>query len=79
MFTRTVAIELRRRAAALLCVALHPGTVDTDLSAPFRGGVPTDRRFSPDRAAEQPLDSIDSLGPDDRGSFLDWARKPVAW
>lgn len=79
MFTRTLAIELRRRAPAVVCVALHPGTVETDLSAPFRGGVPADRRFSPDRAAEQLLDVIDSLAPDDSGSFLDWARKPIAW
>lgn len=79
MFTRTLAIELRRRAPRVVCVALHPGTVETDLSAPFRGGVPPERRFSPDRAAEQLLAVIDSLGPDDSGSFLDWARKPVAW
>ena len=79
MFTRTLAIELRRRAPAVVCVALHPGTVETDLSAPFRGGASPDRRFSPDRAAEQLLGVIDSLGPDDSGIFLDWARKPIAW
>ncbi len=79
MFTRTLAIELRRRAPRVVCVALHPGTVETELSAPFRGGVPPERRFSPDRAAEQLLDVIDSLGPDDSGRFLDWARKPVGW
>lgn len=31
----TAAIELRRRAPQAVCVALHPGTVDTALSAPF--------------------------------------------
>jgi NAD(P)-dependent dehydrogenase (short-subunit alcohol dehydrogenase family) len=79
MFTRTLAIELRRRAPALVCVALHPGTVDTDLSAPFRGSGPPGQRFAPEQAAEQLLDVIDSLGPDDSGSFLDWARKPIPW
>ena len=79
MFTRTLAIELRRRAPAVVCVALHPGTVETDLSAPFRGGAPPERRFTPQRAAEQLLAVVDSLGPDDSGSFLDWARKPIPW
>jgi len=32
---RTAAIELQRRQAHALCVALHPGTVHSDLSAPF--------------------------------------------
>ncbi len=79
MFTRTLAIELHRRAPAVVCVALHPGTVETDLSAPFRRGVPPERRFAPKRAAERLLDVIDSLGPEDSGSFLDWARKPIPW
>lgn len=79
MFTRTLAIELRRRAPSVVCVALHPGTVETDLSAPFRGGIPPARRFSPQRAADQLLDVVDSLGPEDSGSFLDWARKPIPW
>ncbi|MEM8547280.1 MAG: SDR family oxidoreductase, partial [Pseudomonadota bacterium] len=37
MLTRTLAIELKRRHRSIRCVALHPGTVITDLSAPFRG------------------------------------------
>jgi NAD(P)-dependent dehydrogenase (short-subunit alcohol dehydrogenase family) len=78
-FTRTLAIELRRRAPAVVCVALHPGTVATDLSAPFRSGVPPERLFSPSRAAEQLLRVVDALGPDASGSFLDWAGKAVPW
>src|SRR3989338_7688652 len=31
----TAAIELARRNKEALCVALHPGTVDTGLSQPF--------------------------------------------
>src|SRR5690606_7003232 len=32
---RTASIELARHNKAALCVALHPGTVDTALSKPF--------------------------------------------
>ena len=33
---RTAAIELKRVRPEAICVALHPGTVDTRLSSPFR-------------------------------------------
>ena len=36
MFTRTLAIEWARSRRNVICVALHPGTTDTDLSAPSR-------------------------------------------
>jgi NAD(P)-dependent dehydrogenase (short-subunit alcohol dehydrogenase family) len=77
--TKTASIELRRKAPALVCVALHPGTVDTDLSAPFQGNVPEGKLFSVERAARQLLEVIDGLGPDDTGRFFDWAGEPVEW
>lgn len=79
MFTRTLAIELRRRAPAIVCVALHPGTVDTDLSRPFQKNVAESRLFSAAHAGAQLLSVIDSLTPDDTGTFLDWDRKPIPW
>jgi NAD(P)-dependent dehydrogenase (short-subunit alcohol dehydrogenase family) len=79
MFTRTLAIELRRRAPRLICVALHPGTVATNLSAPYRGGVDPDRVFAPRQAASQLWSVAQSLTPEDGGRFLDWAGKPIAW
>ena len=36
-FTRTAALELRRRGC--ICIALHPGTVQTGLSQPFQVSV----------------------------------------
>ncbi len=49
MFTRTLAVELARPAQSAICVALHPGTVDTDLSRPFQRSVAPVRLFDPDR------------------------------
>jgi len=78
-FTRTLAIELRRRAPNVACVALHPGTVATALSAPFRRGLAPERVFAPRDAAGKLIAVIESLGPEDSGRFLDWARKPIPW
>ena len=36
MITKNLSIELHRRARGVICVALHPGTVDTGLSRPFQ-------------------------------------------
>jgi NAD(P)-dependent dehydrogenase (short-subunit alcohol dehydrogenase family) len=79
MLTKTLAIELGRRAPNVICVALHPGTVDTALSLPFQRGVPEGRLFSPDRAARQLLAIIDSLEPEDSGRFLAWDRTTIPW
>ena len=79
MFTRTLAIETRRRAPRLICVALHPGTVATNLSAPYRAGIDPDRVFPPRKAASQLWSVVQSLEPEDSGRFLDWAGKPIAW
>jgi NAD(P)-dependent dehydrogenase (short-subunit alcohol dehydrogenase family) len=77
--TRTLSIELGRRAKGAIGVALHPGTVDTDLSEPFQARVPADRLFSVQRAASQLLDVIDGLNPEDTGCFFDWAGEPIEW
>jgi hypothetical protein len=38
-----------------VCVALHPGTTDTDLSRPFQAGVTPEKLFAPERAVRQLL------------------------
>jgi NAD(P)-dependent dehydrogenase (short-subunit alcohol dehydrogenase family) len=75
----TTAIEWRRRAPKALCVALHPGTVDTGLSKPFQRNVPPEKLFSPERAARQLLDVVDGLTPADSGSFFAWDGSPIPW
>jgi hypothetical protein len=35
LLVKTAAIELTRRNPESVCIALHPGTVDTALSRPF--------------------------------------------
>lgn len=77
--TKTASIELRRKAPQLLCVALHPGTVDTSLSEPFQGNVKPEKLFDVPRAAAQLLEVLDGLGPQDTGTFWDWAGEAIQW
>jgi NAD(P)-dependent dehydrogenase (short-subunit alcohol dehydrogenase family) len=72
MLVRTLAIEEKRRNDRAIVVALHPGTVDTDLSRPFQGNVRPGTLFGPDRAALQLLDTIDGLRPPDSGKLFDY-------
>lgn len=79
MLVRTLAIEHRRTRPLGLCVALHPGTVETDLSAPFRGRLDPGKLFSTPQAANALLALMDRLGPEDNGSFLAWDGSPIPW
>jgi NAD(P)-dependent dehydrogenase (short-subunit alcohol dehydrogenase family) len=79
MFTRNLSIELRRRHRGMICVALHPGTVATDLSQPFQRGVPAHKLFPVERAAAQLLAVIAGLEPADSGGFYAWDGSPIAW
>lgn len=65
---RTMSIELSRRG--VIVAALHPGTVATDLSAPFQKRVPASQLQDAGDAAGKLLDVIDSLNPEDTGGFF---------
>jgi len=79
MFTRTLAIEWARSRRNVICVALHPGTTDTDLSRPFQANVPPQKLFSTERTVAQLLAVIDRLTPADSGRFLAWDGTGIAW
>ncbi len=69
MLVRTLAVELARTRPQAVCVALHPGTVDTALSRPFQRNVAADKLFTPAHSATRLLDVIEGLGPKDSGGF----------
>ncbi|MGR8947763.1 MAG: SDR family NAD(P)-dependent oxidoreductase [Gammaproteobacteria bacterium] len=79
MFTKNLAIELQRKHKAVICTALHPGTVDTELSKPFQSNVKASKLFSPTLAAAQLLSVIDSLTPEDNGGFFAWDGQRIPW
>ena len=77
MMIRNFAIELGRRNPKAACVGLHPGTVDTALSAPFQRGVPAGKLFAPDDAAARLLTVLDTLSPADSGRVFAWDGQEV--
>lgn len=69
MFIRNVAIEWQRKNAQSVIVGLHPGTVETGLSAPFKGN-PAHERFTPAGAANDMLKVLQGLNPDQSGQIF---------
>lgn len=72
----TAAIEIARKRPEAIVVALHPGTVATDLSAPYGD---SHARISPQQSSQALLAVINRLTPADTGSFWDWKGQRVAW
>ena len=76
MLVKTAAIEVARSQPASVLVALHPGTVASQLSQPFRGA---DIGRAPAAAARDLLHVLDQLTPADSGSFRAWDGSAVPW
>lgn len=72
MLVKNFAIELARSHPLAVVAALHPGTTDSALSAPFQRGMAPDKLFSPAQAAGHLLDVIAALTPADSGGLYAW-------
>jgi len=79
MILRNLAVEMARTHPQAVVAGLHPGTVDTGLSAPFQRGVKPERLFTAAHSAERLLGVLDGLTPDDSGGVFAWdgARIPA--
>jgi NAD(P)-dependent dehydrogenase (short-subunit alcohol dehydrogenase family) len=79
MILKTLSIELARRAPDALCIGLHPGTVETRLSQPFRANVPATKLFTPEMSAGYLLQVLAGLTEPDNGGVFAWdgARIPA--
>ena len=73
---RTAAVELARSHPQLGVAALHPGTVQTPLTAAYLGRHPA---VTPEAAAANLWRVIDGLGPAQSGGFFDWAGQEIPW
>ncbi len=76
MYLKCTAIEVARNKPQSICVALHPGTVETSLSDPFAGER---ERFTPENSAKQMLQVLDGLSSDQTGTFWDYKGDAVEW
>lgn len=76
-FVHSAAIELKRKKPEAVCVALHPGTVDTGLSSGFakRGLIVR----KPAESAALLLAVLDQLTPVQSGGFFDYNGDALPW
>lgn len=76
MFIKTASIELKRKQAHSVLVAMHPGTVSSPLSKPFGG----DELGRPALvAAGDMLGVLDGLSPLDSGAFVSYKGERLPW
>lgn len=72
MIIANLAIELRRTRPHAIAIGLHPGTVDTSLSAPFQKTVADGKLLGPAGSARHLLSVIDSLTDAASGAVIAW-------
>ena len=76
---KTLAVELARKAPLAAIVALHPGTVDTRLSAPFQRNVAPGQMVAPAEAAARLWAVMDGLGAAESGGFFAHDGSRIPW
>jgi NAD(P)-dependent dehydrogenase (short-subunit alcohol dehydrogenase family) len=76
MLLKTAAIEIKRSNPKAVLVSLHPGTVNTGLSKPFKG---EQIGRLPSEAAHDMLATLDQLTPADTGSFVSYSGARLPW
>lgn len=79
MGMKNLSIEWSRSLKDVCVVVMQPGTVDTQLSAPFQSNVADGHLFSPAYSAEALLEVLSNMGSDQTGSFVDWAGESIPW
>eukprot|EP00761_Pharyngomonas_kirbyi_P001076 gb/GECH01001077.1/.p1 GENE.gb/GECH01001077.1/~~gb/GECH01001077.1/.p1 ORF type:complete len:250 (+),score=77.08 gb/GECH01001077.1/:1-750(+) len=75
--TKSLSREFGRKG--VVCVSLHPGTVDTDMSKPFQRNVRPEKLFSPKYAATSLLQVIGNLTQEDNGTFIAYDGSKIEW
>lgn len=79
MLLKSAQVECQRRAKNISLISYHPGTVDTELSAPFQGNVPKDKLFTSEFTVSQLLQLIPPLLAENGPHYIDWQGKTIPW
>lgn len=77
MLLRNFAVEMARTHPASVIVGLHPGTVDSALSAPFQSGLPEGQLTAPGDAAANLLGVLGNLTPAQSGRVFDFRGEEI--
>ncbi|WP_350558125.1 SDR family oxidoreductase [Psychrobacter sp. CAL346-MNA-CIBAN-0220] len=79
MGMKNLSIEWGRALKDVCVVVMQPGTVNTQLSAPFQANVADGHLFSPAYSAECLLEVLTGMNASQSGSFVDWAGESIPW
>ena len=77
MATKNLSIELGRKQ--VICVSLHPGTVNTDLSSRYLKNVDPAKVFTPEFSVDCLMNIINGLELKDNGKFFAWDGEEIPW
>ena len=79
MGMKNLSIEWARSLKDVCVVVMQPGTVNTQLSAPFQANVAEGHLFTPAYSAECLLEVLAGMSATNSGSFVDWAGETIPW
>ncbi|CAL1402698.1 unnamed protein product [Linum trigynum] len=77
--SKNASVEFGRKKDPIVCLVLHPGTVDTDLSRPFQKNVPKEKLFTTEFSVQKLLSIINNAKANDNGKFFAWDGQEIPW
>ena len=76
-FVRTASVELSRVRPEAACIAVHPGTVSSNLSGPFsKNGLDV---MTPQQCARKLHRVLNEVNKNDSGGFFDYEKRRIPW
>jgi NAD(P)-dependent dehydrogenase (short-subunit alcohol dehydrogenase family) len=76
-FVKTASVELARTRPAATCIAVHPGTVSSNLSGPFsKKGLDV---MTPQQCARKIHRVLNGVNTQDSGGFFDYEKRRIPW
>ena len=69
---KTFSIELKRTNPKAIIIGLQPGTVDSELSAPFKRNVSNNKLFSAEYSVSQLIGVIERADESSSGNLISW-------
>ena len=79
MFVKTLGIEWQRRFPHACVAAIHPGTTESPLSAPFQQNIRDGKLYTPQLSAKRIYTVLSALSHEDSGHFFHWDGSEIAW
>ena len=79
MLIKTLSIELSYSNKNAICIGLHPGTVDTQLSKPFTQKIKNKKVFTKEEAGGYLIKTLNNINHNDTGNIIDWHGKTIPY